>query len=89
MDALDPKSALGLGFLDWLWNIRAKIGAGKMKIVVDPEKCRATGDCVTACPEDAISVVDGVASIDESKCDLDGICIPACPHGAISFSEEE
>ncbi len=69
--------------------MRAKIGAGKMKIVVDPEKCRATGDCVTACPEDAISVVDGVASIDESKCDLDGICIPACPHGAISFSEEE
>jgi ferredoxin len=58
-----------------------------MKIVVDLEKCRATGDCVRACPEDAISIVDGVATIDESKCDLDGICIPACPHGAIGFSE--
>jgi ferredoxin len=60
-----------------------------MKIVVDRQKCRATGDCVTACPEDAISIADGVARIDESKCDFDGICIPACPHGAISFSEKE
>jgi ferredoxin len=58
-----------------------------MKIVIDREKCRASGECVTACPEDAISIVDGVPTIDESKCDLDGICIPACPHGAIGFSE--
>ena len=60
-----------------------------MKIVVDLEKCRGMGDCVTACPEDAISMVDGVAVINESECDLDGICIPACPNGAISFSESE
>lgn len=59
-----------------------------MKIVVDREKCRATGECVTACPEKAISIVDGVATVDESKCDLDGICMPACPHAAIGFSEE-
>lgn len=59
-----------------------------MKIVIDREKCRASGECVTACPEKAISIVDGVATVDESKCDLDGICIPACPHEAISFSEE-
>ena len=60
-----------------------------MKIVVDPEKCRGTGECVKACPAGAISVEGGVARIDESKCDFDGICIPACPHGAISFSEKE
>jgi ferredoxin len=60
-----------------------------MKIVVDREKCRGTGDCVAACPEDAISIVEGVARIDESKCDFDGICIPVCPHGAISYSEKE
>ena len=60
-----------------------------MKIVIDREKCRGSGECVTACPEDAISIVDGVATIDESKCDLDGICIPACPNTAISYSEEE
>ena len=59
-----------------------------MKILVDREKCRGAGDCVTACPQDAISKVDGLAVIDDSKCDLDGICIPACPNGAISYLEE-
>ncbi|MEJ2234213.1 MAG: 4Fe-4S binding protein [Syntrophobacterales bacterium] len=60
-----------------------------MKIVVDREKCRASGECVAACPEGAISIVEGLAHIDESKCDFDGICIPVCPHGAISYSEKE
>jgi NAD-dependent dihydropyrimidine dehydrogenase PreA subunit len=59
-----------------------------MKIVVNPEKCQASGECVTTCPMDAISIIDGLATIDTSKCDLDGICIPACPHGAISYAEE-
>lgn len=60
-----------------------------MKIVVDGKKCRASGECIKACPEKAISLVDGVAWIDPAKCDLDGICIPACPHGAIHFVEED
>jgi NAD-dependent dihydropyrimidine dehydrogenase PreA subunit len=60
-----------------------------MKIVVDPKKCRTSGECMLVCPENAISILDGVATIDESKCDLDGICIPACPNGAIKYSEEE
>ncbi len=60
-----------------------------MKIVVDREKCQASGACVTACPEDAISIVDGVATIDESKCDLDGICIAACPNQAIGYNEQK
>jgi Fe-S-cluster-containing hydrogenase component 2 len=41
---------------------------------------------VIACPENAISIIDGVAKVDEAKCDLDGICIPACPHGAIDYT---
>lgn len=60
-----------------------------MKIVVDQKKCRGSGRCVVACPEKAISLVDGVAVIDESRCDLDGMCIPACPNHAISLSEDE
>jgi NAD-dependent dihydropyrimidine dehydrogenase PreA subunit len=58
-----------------------------MEIVVNPEKCKASGECVSTCPMDAISIIDGVATIDEAKCDLDGICIPACPHAAISYKE--
>jgi len=59
-----------------------------MKLVVDPEKCRGSGECVSICPMDAISIIDGVATIDAAKCDLDGICIPACPHAAISYKED-
>ena len=60
-----------------------------MKILVDRDRCRGSGECVKVCPQDAISLKDSVATVDESKCDFDGICIPACPHGAISFSEEK
>ncbi|MEJ2699136.1 MAG: 4Fe-4S binding protein, partial [Desulfuromonadales bacterium] len=47
-----------------------------VKIVVDPKKCKASGECVRVCPQDAITIVDGVAVIDHDRCDLDGICIP-------------
>ena len=60
-----------------------------MKILVDRHKCHGSGECVKLCPRDAISLIDGVATVDESKCDFDGICIPACPHEAIGFSEEK
>ena len=59
-----------------------------MKLVVDPAKCQASGECITICTMDAISIIDGVAKIDGAKCDLDGICIPACPHAAISYKED-
>ena len=60
-----------------------------MKILIDTNKCKGAGKCITACPENAISVVGGVPTIDYSICDLDGICIPACPNDAISLSDEE
>lgn len=60
-----------------------------LKIVVDPKKCRASGECVKICPQEAITIVDGIAVVDHEKCDLDGICIPACPLGAIDFSEND
>ena len=60
-----------------------------MKLVVDPKKCRASGECIRICPQNAISIIDGLATIDEEKCDLDGICIPACPHEAIGYTEEK
>ena len=60
-----------------------------MKILVDPNKCKESGKCIKACPENAITIVDGVATIDFSICDLDGICIPACPNDAITLSDED
>jgi len=60
-----------------------------MKLVVDPKKCRASGECVLICPLNAISIKNGLAVIDENKCDLDGLCIPACSYNAIGYTEEE
>ena len=56
-----------------------------MRIVIDPDKCQGSGECIKVCPQGAIAKVEGIAILDESKCDFDGICIPACPHEAISF----
>ena len=59
----------------------------KIKVVIDPNKCRMSGECFKVCPQKAIYVKNGKAVIDPKKCDLDGICIPACPNQAISFKE--
>ncbi len=59
----------------------------KIRVVVDPDKCRLSGECIKVCPQKAIYVKGKSAVIDDKKCDLDGICIPACPNQAISFRE--
>jgi ferredoxin len=58
-------------------------------ILIDPAKCRLSGECITICPQQAIFVKNGKAVIDQTKCDLDGMCIPACPMDAISMHEAD
>ena len=41
--------------------------------------CLGCGDCARACPENAISVVGGVAKVDPARCTSCGACINACP----------
>lgn len=60
-----------------------------MKIIIDYNKCSASGECVRVCPEKAINFVNGKPTIDAAKCDLDGICIPACPNRAIKIEDVE
>lgn len=45
--------------------------------------CLGFGNCVKACPEGAISVVDGVAKVDHEKCIGCMACAAACPRGII------
>lgn len=53
-------------------------------IEIDEELCDGCGDCITACHEGAIKLVDGKAKlISESYCDGLGDCIGECPQGAI------
>ena len=58
-----------------------------MKIIIDPDKCCGSGECVKVCPHGALSLEKGRAVVDHAKCDLDGLCIPACPYGAIHYLE--
>ncbi len=45
--------------------------------------CLGYGDCVRACPQDAITVEDSVARVDPRKCVGCGICVRECPNGII------
>ncbi len=41
--------------------------------------CMGSGSCVTACPYDAIKIVDGKAVVDAKLCKSCGLCIKTCP----------
>lgn len=55
-------------------------------IEIDEDLCDGCGDCVTACAEGAIAIVDGKARlISDVYCDGFGACLGECPQGAISI----
>ncbi len=41
--------------------------------------CLGYGNCVKACPFDAIHIVNGIAKVDKEKCKACGKCVAACP----------
>lgn len=41
--------------------------------------CKGCGQCVPACVNGSLSIVDGVATVDEESCVLCGYCGAACP----------
>ncbi len=45
--------------------------------------CLGYGDCAVVCPQDAITVENGVAHVDPQKCIGCGICVRECPNGII------
>ena len=59
-------------------------------IRIDEDKCDGCGQCVEACHEGAIQIIEGKAKlVSDSYCDGLGDCIGECPRDAISFVERE
>jgi len=59
-------------------------------IEIDEERCDGCGQCVIACAEGAIEIVDGKARlIKDTYCDGLGACLGECPQGALTIIERE
>jgi Pyruvate/2-oxoacid:ferredoxin oxidoreductase delta subunit len=59
-------------------------------IEIDEEKCTGCGNCVVACAEGAIGIVDGKARIiKDLLCDGLGACMGDCPEDALRIIERE
>jgi NAD-dependent dihydropyrimidine dehydrogenase PreA subunit len=55
-----------------------------MTAIVDAEKCNVCGECIEACPLDAIAMGEKSAKIDPETCGDCGACVDACPSEAIT-----
>jgi NAD-dependent dihydropyrimidine dehydrogenase PreA subunit len=53
---------------------------------IDEQICTGCGDCITACPTDALELSQNVAVVSDPKaCNYCGICEMICPVEAISL----
>jgi heterodisulfide reductase subunit A len=71
---------------------RAKVVLQPYVAVVDIERCSGCGECILACPYNAIQLVDGHAQVDEMACKGCGTCVGHCLSKAITllhFTDDE
>jgi Pyruvate/2-oxoacid:ferredoxin oxidoreductase delta subunit len=59
-------------------------------VEIDEKKCNGCGQCVPACAEGAIAIVDGKARlVSDVYCDGLGACLGKCPQVAIRITQRE
>ena len=66
-------------------------GTLKRRIIrIDEDKCDGCGQCVPACAEGAIRMIDGKARLTSDRfCDGLGACLGHCPRGALTVEERQ
>jgi len=59
-------------------------------VSIQEHLCNGCGECISACEEAAIEIVQGKARlVADSLCDGLGACLGSCPQGAISVEQRE
>ena len=66
----------------------ALLGKGYVELdpfvaMVDPDKCKGSGNCVEECLEKAISMKEGKAEVNPALCTGCGMCVAVCPENGI------
>lgn len=65
----------------WCHNPEGIVGG--RQLMFRSSRCLGCGECVKACPEGAVQMMDGKASIRLSACRLHEACVDACPTEAL------
>lgn len=56
-----------------------------MAVKVTEAKCTGCGDCVEACPSEALKVEGEKVRVSESDCSDCGACVDTCEKGALNL----
>jgi len=73
----------------WNRGMRNTTSPSRFVVTLKADRCQLSGECVKACPVEAISVQNTMLAIELDKCLGCGLCISACPEDALSLTPRE